>query len=605
MTPMLRDVCGAYEQLHEQCSELLQSSESFVKAIEQITGFSDPLHDDSFSPLAQAARARICTWHRSFVQQFLLLHQSLPDGPEKALLEQRFKTHCWQSAHWMSTLNTKMDVAGFDDGDSMFANTPPLGPTDWSRRSSLPSTQSSSVSQSYSDMSPLALPMASISVPQSCLPLTTRVPSFDLDVSELEPSSRPPQAHPQQRFLLRAGQKVLNMISTGTKTSVPKITLGQMQVFGGRYHILRSETGRTYCCTSSLPEFGGSYGKLRYAVGVETGEALAIKEVRFPANMARKLLDGKMPKTYFSEIPSLLNELSMMQCFEPNLRVHDVIEVEDKLYIVMDQLCGDCLDYNGLPMPIRMYFVYDMMHQVARTLQRCHQAGFIHHDVKAENFLYREDGRVFLSDYGLALPRYATGQAPVGTTYYPPEVLLDVPTSLTAYDTPVDIWGLGITFLNIFADRDLSIPMLGWRHLHRSPARVRSYAEEYAGWFAQVVCDNALNPERLINQEQYPAYADLGQFIVDLMPTHPETINFVITRLLHPVAENRASAQEVAEWFESVLALAKDEVRTRYAGWFCEYAEGRSRDRRQLNRILRRVAMRQAYDAGYIQNWPM
>lgn len=596
-----RGAFSTHEQLFEHCQDLLQASETFVCAVDEITGFSDIQRTDTYSPLAPSACARVSAWHRSFVQQFVELHQGLPDGVEKRRIVNRFKAHLGKSAHWLKKPEAMLVDGMWDDHESVLMNTPPTLSTNLSRRSSLPSTQSLDSVPFYDEMSPLALPAVSIPMPQGYQMPTFTIPSFDLRDRPEQTSQQ--VVHPQHRFLLRAAQRILNFISTGKKEAVPVAMLRQFEEREQRFHFLTSSTGRGYCCTSSLPEFGGSFGKLRYAVCLETGRAFAIKEVRFPAAMVRKLIDRKLPKTGHSEISGLLNELSLMQAIEPDLEVHDAIEVQDKLYIVMDQLCGDCLDYNGIPQHIRVYFVYSMMQQVARALQRCHQAGFIHHDVKVENCLYREDGRVFLSDYGLAMPRYATEDKRFGTTHFPPEVLIDYPASASGYDTPIDIWALGVTFLTFFMEQDGIMPMRLWGHRRESDWQMQLHADEYAQWFAYVVRDNILDLERLKEHERYPNYATYSQFVADLFPMHPEIVSFVITRLLHPLPERRPSAQEVAECFEAITQAASESVQTNYARWFQEFTSMRGQRRQQLNQILRMLAMQRAYDSGHIGHW--
>lgn len=93
---------------------------------------------------------------------------------------------------------------------------------------------------------------------------------------------------------------------------------------------------------------------------------------------------------------------------------------------------------------------------MAMGLHSVHAAGFIHHDVKPHNFLYRGD-TVVITDFGTIAKR-SEGQRRVtdGTMgYFPPEALRayratdqsEQERCLKSIGQPKDIWALGLTFL--------------------------------------------------------------------------------------------------------------------------------------------------------------
>jgi hypothetical protein len=83
--------------------------------------------------------------------------------------------------------------------------------------------------------------------------------------------------------------------------------------------------------------------------------------------------------------------------------------------------------------------------RVLAALRAAHEAGVLHLDVKPHNVLLADDGRVVLSDFGLAITREPDGgPQPVvmGSPYYV------APERITPYERPspaTDLWSLGAT----------------------------------------------------------------------------------------------------------------------------------------------------------------
>jgi beta-lactam-binding protein with PASTA domain/tRNA A-37 threonylcarbamoyl transferase component Bud32 len=124
--------------------------------------------------------------------------------------------------------------------------------------------------------------------------------------------------------------------------------------------------------------------------------------------------------------------------------VFDQGQDSDMAYLVMEYLPGitlrELLAERGT---LSAQQVVDIMDAVLTGLAAAHRAGIVHRDVKPENVLLADDGRIKISDFGLARAasaNTATGQALLGTiAYLSPELV-----TRGIADTRSDIYALGI-----------------------------------------------------------------------------------------------------------------------------------------------------------------
>ena len=97
--------------------------------------------------------------------------------------------------------------------------------------------------------------------------------------------------------------------------------------------------------------------------------------------------------------------------------------------------------------------VLDIVAQTANALQAAHAAGLVHRDIKPGNLLITPDGRVKITDFGIAriadqVPLTATGQVMGTVQYLSPEQASGHPASPTT-----DIYSLGIVAYEALAGR--------------------------------------------------------------------------------------------------------------------------------------------------------
>jgi len=143
---------------------------------------------------------------------------------------------------------------------------------------------------------------------------------------------------------------------------------------------------------------------------------------------------------------------SLAKLQHPNLVVvHDFGEVDGLYFIVMEYVEGPTLRrllQEGALTPERALAI---LPQICEGLRYAHEQGLVHRDIKPENILIGDDGRVRITDFGLARLTSSvrgdislTGSAQsLGTPHYmAPEQLRD-PDSV---DHRADIFALGVVF---------------------------------------------------------------------------------------------------------------------------------------------------------------
>ena len=134
--------------------------------------------------------------------------------------------------------------------------------------------------------------------------------------------------------------------------------------------------------------------------------------------------------------------------------VFDYGEEDGSAYLVMELVPGEALSTileRERILPTDK--VLDIVAQTASALQAAHMAGLVHRDIKPGNLLITPEGRVKITDFGIAriadqVPLTATGQVMGTVQYLSPEQASGHPASPTTY-----IYSLGIVAYECLAGR--------------------------------------------------------------------------------------------------------------------------------------------------------
>ncbi|MGW6023176.1 serine/threonine-protein kinase [Streptomyces sp. NPDC055099] len=141
----------------------------------------------------------------------------------------------------------------------------------------------------------------------------------------------------------------------------------------------------------------GGMGTVWRAKDETLGRTVAVKELRFPSSIdedeKRRLITRTLREA--KAIARIRNTSAVT--------VYDVVDEDDRPWIVMELVEGkslaEAIREDGLLTPKR---AAEVGLAVLDVLRSAHREGILHRDVKPSNVLIAEDGRVVLTDFGIA-----------------------------------------------------------------------------------------------------------------------------------------------------------------------------------------------------------
>ncbi|MFE0703730.1 serine/threonine-protein kinase [Streptomyces sp. NPDC058872] len=161
-------------------------------------------------------------------------------------------------------------------------------------------------------------------------------------------------------------------------------TAGGGRLLAGRYR-LGAVLGR------------GGMGTVWRAVDETLGRTVAVKELRFPNSIDEDEKRRLITRT--------LREAKAIARIRNNgaVTVYDVVDEDDRPWIVMELIEGkslaDAVREDGTLTPRR---AAEVGLAILDVLRSAHREGILHRDVKPSNVLIADDGRVVLTDFGIA-----------------------------------------------------------------------------------------------------------------------------------------------------------------------------------------------------------
>ncbi|WP_457028978.1 serine/threonine-protein kinase [Kitasatospora sp. P5_F3] len=134
--------------------------------------------------------------------------------------------------------------------------------------------------------------------------------------------------------------------------------------------------------------------------------------------------------------------------------VFDVVEEDDRPWIVMELVGGrslaEVIKEDGPLTPVR---AAEIALEVLGVLCEAHELGILHRDVKPSNVLIGDDGRVVLTDFGIASVEGDTSVTSTGMLVGAPSYISPERARGQKPGPPADMWSLGGTLYSMVEGR--------------------------------------------------------------------------------------------------------------------------------------------------------
>lgn len=208
--------------------------------------------------------------------------------------------------------------------------------------------------------------------------------------------------------------------------------------------------------------------------------------------------------------------------------IHDISQADDgQFFIVMAHYEGQTLKHKLAEGALSVKESLDFAIQVAKGLERAHEAGIVHRDIKPANLMVTDRGEVKILDFGLAKLMGGVELTQLGTRLGTVAYMSPEQARSEEVDHRTDVWSLGAVLYEMLAGR-------------------RPFEGDY---------EHAL-VYSVLNVEPEP--------LADLNPEMPEALASIVERAIAKQADLRY--QSVAEMKQELEALRATQASISAAG---------------------------------------
>jgi len=246
----------------------------------------------------------------------------------------------------------------------------------------------------------------------------------------------------------------------------------------------------------------GGMGTVWRAVDTMLDRDVAVKELRLP-----RLVDDEERATMSARM--LREARAAARIDHPNVvTIFDVAEEDGQPWIVMELVRGMSLaqelEKNG---PIPPVQVAEMGLRLLAALEAAHEVGVLHRDVKPANVLLARNGRVVLSDFGVASVEDSATLTQAGAMVGSPEYLAPEQIAGEPPGPASDLFSLGATLFEAVEGRAA----------YRRSTHAATLGAVAAGRFPEIFLAGPMTPVLKALMAKDPARRATAQHVRDLL----------------------------------------------------------------------------------------
>ncbi len=196
------------------------------------------------------------------------------------------------------------------------------------------------------------------------------------------------------------------------------------------------------------------------------------------------------------------------------INIYDVGEQEGTHFMVMEYVEGINLkDYIRQKGRLPVYEAIQIARQIAEALDQAHAAGLVHRDIKPQNILFSRNGKVKVTDFGIAIAgdgvTVTVGDEIIGSVQYisPEQARGEVACKQS------DLYSLGIVFYEMVTGK---VPFSGenpvavaMKHVQEQIVPPRQLEADIPEALEQIIL-------KAVDKDIAERYASAGEFLEDL-----------------------------------------------------------------------------------------